>query len=287
MNPSRTSIINYLLVLVKNDLFITEKAVSAVGQHPFRKKNLAVALFSAIALTSFTAVLLLLLDILFGNVVSEGEMTLRPELRYLGKLPTSKNMFSSEVVRDLSFNSICHHMQNAVPDGHVVLAGSLPGAKIIPEFFSAMEWNYAMSGSRFLLVDIVLAGSATENLPESDDTGIIAYSGPRGFLPITSKKYIDPSEMELLRQDLSTLRKKYDMIVFRHSFAFRHDRLFLEQFIPLCDGLLIAIGLSKTPRRSLPQLAEMQRENGLTIMTLLVDRFASHFSKIMDMESES
>ena len=40
--------INYLLLLVKDDLFITEQATAAVGQSPFRKKNLALAVFAAV-----------------------------------------------------------------------------------------------------------------------------------------------------------------------------------------------------------------------------------------------
>lgn len=278
--------INYLLVLLKDDLFITEKAVAAVGQKPFRKKNLAIAVFAAVALTGFTAVLLILLDLLFGNVAAESEMELREELHYLGKLPPSQSMFSSDVVRDLTFNAVCHHMQSALGNGHVVLAGAMPGAKILPEFFPAVEWNYAMSGSRFLLVDIVLAGNVTEDLPTSDDTGIIAYSGSKGYLPLGSKKYIDPSELELLRQDLTILQKNYDIIVFRHSFAFRHDRLFLEQFIPVCDALLVAVGLGKTSRKSLRELSSLQKSTGLTIMTILSDQIAKHFAKI-DMRRES
>ena len=119
------------------------------------------------------------------------------------------------------------------------------------------------------------------------DTGIVSYSGSKGILPIASKKYIDPTEQELLRQDLVTLKEKYDIIFFRHYFAFRHDRLFLERFIPLCDSLLIAVGLTKTPRKILRTLADLQRDTGIRIMTILSDGIAAHFKKIMDMEKES
>lgn len=278
--------INYLLVLVKDDLFVTEQAVSAVGQKPFRKKNLAIAVFAAAAITGFIVVILVLLELFFGQVTSEQEMTLRPELNYLGKLPVSVKMFRSDTAKDIIFNAVCLHLQNTLKEKHVVLAGALPGAKLLQEFFSAMEWTYAMSGKRILFVDIMLADNVEEDLP-MPDTGIVMYSGNRGILPIASKKYIAPTEQELLKQDLVTLQKKYDLIVIRHFFAFRHDRLFLDRFIPLCDSLLIAVGLMKTPRKSLRTLAEIQRSTGINIMTVLSDGFASHFKKIMDMESES
>ena len=278
--------INYLLVLVKDDLFVTEQAVAAVGQKPFRKKNLAVALFAAVALTGFSVLVLVMLDLLFGYVVSEQEMTLRPELNYLGKLPVSETMFGSSAARELIFNAVCLHLQNTLKDRQVVLAGALPGAKLMSDFFSAVEWTYAMSGERVLFVDIMMVDNVKEELP-MPDTGIIAYSGSRGILPIASKKFLASTEQELLKQDLVTLRKKYDIIFFRHYFAFRHDRLFLERFIPLCDSLLIAVGLMKTQRKNLRTLVEIQRESGINVMTILTDGFAEHFKKIMDMESKS
>ena len=277
--------INYLLVLIKDDLFVTEQAVTAVGQKPFRKKNLAIAAFAAASLTGVTMMLLVLLDLLFGNVVSEHEMTLHSELQYLGKLPVSGKMFRSEIAKDVILNTVCHHLQSAMENIPVVLAGALPGAKLLPEFFSAVEWTYAMSGKKVLFLDVVLAGNAEPDLP-MEDTGIVAYSGNKGVLPIASKKFIAPAELELLREDLVTLRKTYDVIFFRHYFSLRHDRLFLEQIIPLCNGLLIAVGLSATSRKSLRTLAELQRMTGLKVMTILTDRIAAHFSKIVDMENE-
>ena len=279
--------INYLLVLIKDDLFITEPAVSAVGQKPFRKKNIAIAVFAAAALSGFLVVIVTLLDLLFGNVTSEQEMTLRSELTYLGKLPVSEKMFRSDAAKDLIFNAVCLHLQNALEDQHVVLAGALPGAKLLSEFFSAVEWTYAMSGKKLLFVDIMLADNVGEDMPISDDTGIVSYSGNKGVLPIASKKYIAPTEQELLKQDLVTLREKFDIIIFRHSFSFRHDRLFLDRFIPLCDSMLTAVGLMKTPRKNLRTLAEIQNQTHIRIMTVLTDGNSAHFKKIMDMENES
>ena len=279
--------INHLLVLVRDDLFISEQAVDAVAQKPFRKKNLAIAVFAAAALSGFLVVIVVLLDLLFGNVTSEREMTLRSELTYLGKLPVSEKMFRSSAAKDLIFNAVCLHLQNALEDMHVVLAGALPGAKLLPEFFSAVEWTYAMSGKKILFIDVILADNIDDDTPVSSDTGIVAYSGNKGVLPIASKKYIAPTEQELLRQDLVVLRKKYDIIIFRHSFSFRHDRLFLDRFIPLCDSMLVAIGLAKTPRKNLRLLADIQQKSHVKIMTVLTDGNAQHFKKIMDMENES
>ena len=278
--------INYLLLLVKDDLFITEQATAAVGQSPFRKKNLALAVFAAVTLTGSMAVLLILLEFLFGKINSEQEMRLYTELRYLGRLPAAKGLFTSEVARDLVFTTVCHHLQSDGADCHTILAGTLPGARLVPEFFEACEWHQFMAGKKMLTVDIVLACNADDSLP-MEDTGIVAYSGSKGILPVTSTKYLSPSEQELLKQDILALRKHYELIFFRHSASFRHDRLFMEQFATLCEGMLIAAGLHKTARKNLRLLVGLQRKTALPVMTVLTDGNAGHFNKIMNMEEKS
>ena len=81
---------------------------------------------------------------------------------------------------------------------HLVLTSTLPGGKIMPELFEAIERNEATRGERTLIVDMVLAENFNYDTPSSFDTGIIIGSGSRGFLPVMSKKYLSPSEFELL-----------------------------------------------------------------------------------------
>ena len=278
--------LNYLLLLVKDDLFITEQATTALGQAPFRKKNLAIALFAAITLTGSMAVLLVLLEFFFGKIDSEQEMTLYPGLHYLGKLPGAQGMIRSDVSRDLVFTSVCHHFQTDAANCHILLAGTMPGAHLLSDFFAACEWNQFMAGKKMLTIDIILACNADDSLP-MEDTGIISYSGGKGVLPVTSTKFLSPSEQELMKQDLIVLRKNYDLIFFRHSASFRHDRLFLEQIASLCDGMLIAFGLKKTARKNLRLLAGLQRIANLPVMTVLTDANPNHFNKILNMEEKS
>ena len=277
--------INYLLLLVKDDLFITEQAVTAIGQSPFRKKNLAVAVFAAVSLTGLMAVLLVLLEFLFGKIDYEQEMSLYPDLRYLGKLPASKKQIGSEVSRDLVFTTVCHHFQTESENCHIILAGTLPGGHLLQDFFEACEWHQFMAGKKLLTVDVILACNADDSLP-MEDTGIVSYSGGKGILPVSSTKYLSPSEQELLKQDLTVLRKQYDLIFFRHSASFRHDRLFLEQFATLCDAMLVAAGLKKTLRKYMRLLAGLQRSTSLPVMTLLTDDDPNHFTKILNQEDK-
>ena len=165
-----------------------------------------------------------------------------------------------------------------------MLAGTLPGGKLLPELFDAFEWNFAMTGKRTLAVDMVLADNFDYEKYPLSDTGIIAYSGGKGVLPVASKKFFSPSEVELLKQDLQLLRKSYDLIFIRRSSSLRQDRLFFEQIIGFCDAALIAVGAKRTKRSSLRQLIWLQRKIKLPIMTILTDSSPKTAGKATNME---
>ena len=178
-------------------------------------------------------------------------------------------MFESKRQEQIAFSSICHNFQTTDVEHHVVLAGVLPGGRLIPSIFDAFEWNYAMAGKHTLTIDMVLADNFDYEAYPPSDTGIIIYSGGKGFLPVVSKHYLSPSELMLLNQDLEILRKSYDLIFIRHSSSLRHDRLFLEQIVDLCDGALIAVGAKKTPRQSLRRLILLHKKTKFPIMIIL------------------
>lgn len=277
--------INYMLLVVKDDLFATDQAEMAIAAKPLRKKNLAIGTFAALSLTAFAAALVVLLEFFFGKLSGEQEIKLFPEFHHLGNLPARENLFHSKIQKEMVFNSLCRELQLIKPEQHVVLTGALPGAKIIPDFFEECEKIYAMAGKEVLILDVVLADEVDQEI--SEDTLFIIHRGGRGHLPLASRKFFSPMELSLLKDDLNHLSSKYDLIFIRHSASLRHDRLFLEQIAPLCTGALVAVGYRKTPRKSLRMLAAAQRKTGLTFMTILTDSFANHVQKNLKMEVES
>ena len=261
--------INYLMPLVREDLRMNEPAVAAYGMMPFSKKNIFVCVFAAISLTMVLASLTVLLEFWIGRVSSEKELAAIPEFCYLGNLPASERMFESKRQEQIVFSSICHNFQTTDIEHHIVLAGALPGGRLISSIFEAFEWSYAMAGKRTLTIDMVLADNFDYEAYPPGDTGIIIYSGGKGFLPVVSKHYLSPSELMLIHQDLEILRKSYDLIFIRHSSSLRHDRLFLEQIVGVCDGALLAIGAKKTSRKDLRRLTQLHKKTKLPIMTIL------------------
>ena len=263
--------INYLLPLVRDDLLIGERADSAYGIIPFSKKNIAICIFAALSLTCFMAVLTVLLEFWFGKIASERELSLQPGLHYLGELPASESLFDSKRMEQIAFSAICHNFSASDKEYHIVLAGTLPGGKLMPALFDAFEWSYAMAGKRTLTIDMVRADTFDDEAFPPCDTGIVVYSGGKGFLPVASKRFLAPSEQELLKKDLQHLRKSYDLIFIKHSASLRRDRMFIEQIVGICDSAMFAVGVRKTTRKALRQLISIHKETKLPIMTILTD----------------
>ena len=277
--------INYMLLMVKEDLFINEKATSAVGSRPFTKKNIAICIFAALVFISFFAALTVLLEFFFGHVVNAEELKIYQEFHYLGVLPDSEGMFDSEEREKMALNKLFHNFQ--MLGSHVIFTGALPGSRIINKLFEFFEWNFAMSGHRMLIMDMVHAEEFEEQPDSDSETMIVTFSGGKCYLPLTSKKFLSPSELELLKNDFRILKKTYDYIFIRHSFTMRRSILFLTQIAELCDGALVAVGAGKTSRKSLRHLLATQIKIKIPVMTILTEHFAKELNKDLNQEAES
>ena len=156
--------------------------------------------------TGLVSMVILFIEFLFGKVADESELKLFYEFRYLGALPVRNTR--SEVEMRVVYNSVCHMLQSSYPEHHIVMVGTLPGGKIPSEMLDSCEWNYAMAGKRLLVLDMILASNFEDPGYNCDDMNIITYSGSKGYLPVTSKRLLAPTEIELLKIDLQTLRKR-------------------------------------------------------------------------------
>ena len=277
--------INYLLPLVKDDLKIGTRATRAIGNNPFSVQNVAIGFFAALMVSLFVATVLLLVEFIFGKVRDEEELRLFYEFRYLGALPPRKSQ--SEAEMQVVFNTICHMFNASHPQHHTVMVGTLPGGKIPIELFDAFEWNYAMAGKRIITLEMILANNFEDPDYVCDDMAIVSYSGSKGYLPVASKRLLAPSEIEMIKRDLETLRKSYDLILIRHSVSLRRDRLFFEQIAMLCDGAVVAVGEGKTRRKSMRALVAMHEKTKLPVMTILSDSEPNSLGKPNPNEAES
>ena len=170
---------------------------------------------------------------------------------------------------------------------HVIFTDALPGAKISKMLFDSFEWNFAMSGRRMLLVDIVLAEDFNGTADPDCTTMIVTFSKGKCYLPLASKKFFAPSELELLKNDFQLLRQNYDYIFIRNAFSMRGPILFFEQIADICDGMMIAVGQGKTPRKDMRALLSIHCKIKLPVMTILTGHNAKKIIHDSNEESAS
>lgn len=268
---SSISDIDSRLPLLKEGMRIGGRVESASKRSPLTGKKFVLSVIGALVLSLILGWIIVLMDFLFGVVSGEKELMLLSEMHYLGALPTRNALFESNAQAQIAFNTIYHAFTNVGAQHHIIIACPLPGGKIMPELFEYFERCENMGGNRMLTIDVVLAENFNYDVDSTCDTGIIICSGSKGYLPVISKKFLSPSELELLRSDLLLLRETYDMIVIKHSASMRRDRMFIEQIVPFCDSALIAVGYRKTSRKNLRRIASINKKTGLPIMTILSD----------------
>ena len=279
--------IDYAQLMVKEDLFVNEPAKSAWGERPFSVKNMALGLIAAMVLTALFAILVTLVESLFGAVTDVRELKLYDEFQFLGVLPTSMDLFKSEERKTTAFNTILHNFEELDPK--VVFTGCLTGARLLPEFLDFLQVNFYTVGKRTLLIDMELASEVQDVLESSEpagDTMLVVFSGSRCILPLSSRKFLTPSEVALLKNDFMILREQYDYIFIRHTFPLRRSKLLLEEISSLCDAALYTVGAGKTPRNNLRELRAVQLKIGIPVMTVLTDHSASRLNRDLELEAE-
>ena len=116
---------------------------------------------------------------------------------------------------------------------------------------------------------------------------LLTFSQGKCHLPLTSRKFLVSSELELLKNDFNVLRDRYDYIFIRHSGTLRRSELFLEQIAALCDCALIGVGAGRTPRKSLRRLLTLQLKINIPVMTVLTESSERKLKKNLKNESEA
>ena len=223
---------------------------------------------AAVGITGVVAVLVVLAEYKFGKISGGKEIELYPDFYYLGPLPAFRHHPDVDDKTKLYLEGICNSFQTTGVEHHVVMAGMLLGADIGQGFFDYLQWNYAMTGRRVLILDIVDAKDVADDQPLKETSIVICAHEGRGVLPLENYMTISDAELLLLKSDLELLRKEYDLIIFRQEHSLSSS-LFMVKINSVCDGMLIGVGAKCTPRKSLRALATVAQRTNSQIMTIL------------------
>lgn len=268
--------IDYLLPLVKDDLFIGEKARDAREHHPFTKANIVLSLLCAVGLTGMVVFLLLLHGYLHGKISSEAELETFEEFHYLGILPLEGSKFGPDLSERLFFSGIAHQFNSLKPLPKSVCLSALQGGELRPEFVQAFAEDCALEGLKVLVLQTIERQNFKVPPSPTVRRGAIAtYDGGMGYLPVDNPSFLLPQEEKKLYQDMQLFRKIFDLVILAHYVPLTTDGLFFEQATAFCDAMAVVVGAKATGRRQVRWLQETQAKTSQRVMTILSGRIKS------------
>ena len=107
-----------------------------------------------------------------------------------------------------------------IPNG-VVMVCRLPGARHIDRFSEEFEWVLSMAGQRPFMLEINSSHDFTP--PEDSETLLnMVYKNSRGWFPTASHYALAPTEIQMLKADLATIREQFDNIFITTPDGVRH-----------------------------------------------------------------
>ena len=139
----------------------------------------------------------------------------------------------------------------------------------MPAFEEVLDWSLTMAGLRPFTMTVVSPGSC--DIPK-DGTGAMVNTvrkGPKGWFPVVNRYSLAPTEIQMLKADLTALREEFDCIFLEVHGGLRRGGDFTEQLLGACDSALFVAGANRTRRSELAYAKRLAKDAGKPTMGLV------------------
>jgi uncharacterized protein involved in exopolysaccharide biosynthesis len=257
---------SFLRETVRNDLLQIEPATGASGRMPLSVQNFLLAAGGAAACTVALMAWTVLCGLWLGRVRGAVEIGAYGDVTVLGSLPGRWGMRQKEEKDVMEVISI-NFGHADVPKG-VVLVCRLRGAKPQPKFVASLDWSLSMSGLRPFILRVLSADGFEP--PEGTESLFATFrKGSEGWFPVVNRYSLAPTELEMLKADLATLRESFDCIFILMDEGIRHGGNFLRQLLEVSESALVLVGADRTRRRDLAYARRLIFAAGKPILGLV------------------
>lgn len=240
--------IEYLLMTSDNDLQQIERAGGAGDKGPFSIKNFAIGIIGAGVCTLALAFWVLVLELIFGKVRGAKELAANEDVTVIGSIPKDKAV-SEDMEKDVLGVVALNFASANIPKG-IVLVCRLAGAPKTDKFSLELEWSLSMAGQRIFNLEVVPSMDFTP--PEGSETMInTVRKGESGWFPAANRYALAPTEIEMLKVDITALRAEFDTIFVHMPGGLRRGGNFFSQLLEISESALLIIGTGTTPRSEL------------------------------------
>lgn len=240
--------IEYLLMTSDNDLRQIERAGGAGDEGPFNIKNMILAIIGAGVCTLALTFWIIVLELIFGKVRGAKELAAFEDVKVIGSIPKD-NVVSEDMEKDVLGVVALNFASADVPKG-IVLVCQLAGSPKLDKFNAELEWSLSMAGQRVFNLEVVPSMEFIP--PEGSETMInTVRKGEHGWFPAANRYALAPTEIEMLKVDITALRAEFDTIFVHMPGGLRRGGNFFSQLLDICESALLIIGTSATPRSEL------------------------------------
>ena len=258
--------IEYLLMTSDNDLRQIERAGGAGDEGPFNIKNIVLAVVGAGVCTLAMLFWILVLELMFSNVKDAKELAANEDVLVIGSLP-KENVVSESMEKDVLGVVALNFAAADIPKG-IVLVCRLAGSPKTDKFATELEWSLSMSGQR--IFDLEVVPGIDFEPPEGSETMInTVRKGDSGWFPAANRYVLAPTEIEMLKVDITALRAEFDTVFIHMPDGLRRGGNFFSQLLEVSESALLIIGTGTTPRSELAYVRKHVSEASRPMMGLV------------------
>ena len=271
--------ITYVIGTLGNDLRQIERTGGAGDRGSFGAKQLALALGGSAGVGFVAMLWAIALELLFGKVRGGREVAAYDEVSFLGSLPRKDELPDSEDREVMGVVAL--KMFLASRESQVSLVCRLPGARVRGEFVQVVESTALMSGETCFLMDVVSGADFTP--PEGSEQMIGAVrSGSHGWFPAANRFVLAPTELQMLKADIESLKDSYGSIFVRMEGGVRTGGTFFDQLLEVCSAVILVVDDRRTPRSAFAYVRRHVTASGRRIMAMATNADARTVRKEME-----
>lgn len=271
--------IDLLMQQSKNELVTLTSPTGSYPINGLQAKQYLVALFAGGVVSSFIAIIIILLAAQFGCISTATELHDMAEIEVFSLSESELKKLEPAALQEAAHN-VFYVLNQIIEDRRYLFFGSLQGSYSTTLLLEQLLLQFAMNGTRIFILNLEPFDMDTEDENKSGDTPPsedpiteellgVEKNGDTGVFRLGNASFISPNEQDILKMDIDTLLKHYDKILFRRKAYLTGKELLFKQVIVLTQCCIFSVGKKRSPRSFLKLL----RDNKVTPETIITGIF--------------
>ncbi len=270
--------IDLLIQQSKNELLALTGPTGTYPINGLQAKQYLISLFVGGIVSSFVAIIIILLAAQFGCISTATELHDMAEIEVFSLSESELKKLEPAALQEAAHN-VFYVLNQIIEDRRYLFFGALQGSYSTALLLEQLLLQFAMNGTRIFILNLdpfdmnTDENNPTDNADSEDPIAEellgVEKDGDTGIFRLGNASFISPNEQDILKMDMDTLLKHYDKIIFRRNAYFTGKELLFKQVISLTQCCIFSVGKKRSPRSFLKLL----RDNKTTEETVITGIF--------------